>query len=297
MRPAAKTPAVLKTAHQLLLAQTPYRLSLIALLLMAAVGAVDVATGYELSFSIFYVIPVAIASWYAGRPMGYLLCVTSALTWLAADLVAGHVYTHPAVLIWNAGVRLGFFAIIATLLHRLRRALDVQQSLAQQDGLTGILNARAFKQRCVYIFELATRHGRPLALGYLDLDGFKAINDRFGHSVGDEVLKAVAGALTQRLRATDIGGRLGGDEFAVLLPETDFAGAQTFFAGLHEVLNAVAERNGWPVGFSVGVALFEKATANADEAIRYADGLMYKVKRAGRNTILYEQFHPGARTV
>ncbi|WP_291994222.1 GGDEF domain-containing protein [Candidatus Accumulibacter sp. ACC003] len=162
--------------------------------------------------------------------------------------------------------------------------------LAQEDGLTGLLNARTFRQRCDAIFMLAKRHGRPLALGYLDLDGFKGVNDSFGHAVGDEVLKAVASALSKRLRASDLGSRLGGDEFAVLLPETDLAGARTFFTELHESLVKLAGTNSWPVGFSIGVAVFHHARANPDDALRYADGLMYKVKNSGKNNIFFEEY-------
>ncbi|HSH70401.1 MAG TPA: GGDEF domain-containing protein, partial [Deferrisomatales bacterium] len=175
-------------------------------------------------------------------------------------------------------------------------SLDLQEVLAQRDGLTGIMNARAFKQSCDSSFDLASRHGRPLALGYLDLDGFKGVNDSLGHSVGDQVLKAVATALTERLRASDFCARLGGDEFAILLPETDLSGAQKLFTSLRENLSDVASRNRWPVGFSIGVAVFHSPTAHADEAIRCADGLMYKVKNSGKNNILFEEYSSAAHS-
>lgn len=269
---------------------SPWQLRAFSFLLVAIVGACDLAIGYELSFSIFYTIPVGVAAWYVGRRFGFLVCLVSAITWLAVDYASDHQFSHPAIPFWNAAVRLGYFVIIAYLLDRLRGALDVQEILAQEDGLTGLLNARTFRQRCDAIFMLAKRHGRPLAVGYLDLDGFKGVNDSHGHAVGDEVLKAVASALSKRLRASDLGSRLGGDEFAVLLPETDFAGARAFFAELHESLVKLARANSWPVGFSIGVALFHCAMANPDDALRYADKLMYKVKNSGKNNILFEEY-------
>ncbi len=281
---------MLRATKKFLSALSLLQLEVLSLSLVAAVGAVDLATGYELSFSIFYTIPVGIGSWYVGRRFGILVCVVSAISWFMADSVAGHQYSHPAILYWNGLVRLGFFAIIAFLLESLRRSIEFRDRLAQQDSLTGMMNARTFRQRCDSILALASRHGRPFAIGYLDLDGFKGINDSFGHSVGDQVLMEVATALTRRLRASDLGGRLGGDEFAVLLPETDIAGARAFFTGLRESLVNLAATKRWPIGFSIGVAVFHTPTASSDDAIQRADDLMYKVKKSGKNSILFGEY-------
>lgn len=205
-------------------------------------------------------------------------------------MVSAHHYSNPAIPFWNTGVRFGFFVIVAMLLRQMRRSLAIQSSLARTDGLTGLMNARTFKQRCDAIFKLALRNRHSLALGYIDLDGFKSINDTLGHTTGDKVLKAVADTLQKRLRSTDLGARLGGDEFAILLPETDLAGAQAFFTTLHESLLSHAAHNHWPVGFSVGVAIFHAVDASVDEAIRTADALMYRVKNSGKNQILLEEY-------
>jgi len=195
---------MLRAVDGFLSALSPFQLAVFLLLAVAIVGAMDFATGYELSFSIFYTIPIGIGAWYGGSRLRLLLCIISAMTWLAVDYTSGHQYSHPGIPFWNAGVRLAFFVIIADLLNRQRRSHDLHLSLAQQDGLTGILNARTLKQRCDSLFELASRHGRPLALGYLDLDGFKGVNDRLGHTVGDQVLKVV---FYLQAVAEDIAGR------------------------------------------------------------------------------------------
>ncbi len=286
---------MLREAHGVLSAQPPFNIGAISFLLVAIIGAIDFATGYELSFSIFYTIPVGIVSWYAGKRLGFLACIISTITWLAADFTAGHQYSNSAIPIWNAGVRLGFFVIILFLLDRLRRSLDLQELLAQQDPLTGIMNARTFMRTCGLIIDLAARYGGSMALGYLDLDDFKRVNDSLGHSAGDQVLKAVATSLVKRLRASDFCGRLGGDEFAILLPETDLAGAHTFFTGLRENLVNLAVLNRWPVGFSIGVAVFPSISASPDDAIHFADGLMYKVKNSGKNGILFEEYVGASR--
>jgi diguanylate cyclase (GGDEF)-like protein len=267
-----------------------WQLAAISLLLIASIAAIDHATGYELSFSIFYLIPVGISAWYGGKTLGLPICVLSAAAWLAVDYLALQQYSHAAIPFWNAGVRFGFFTIVAYLLNRLRTNHDYQSSLAQQDGLTGLLNARAFRQRCVSLTQLASRHGHPIVVAYLDLDDFKRVNDTLGHSRGDEVLKAVASTLVNRLRGSDVVGRLGGDEFAVILPETDIDNARGLIAELREKLVALAERHRWPIGFSIGVAVFEAPPANPDDAIHFADELMYRVKAEGKNSILFAEY-------
>lgn len=288
---------MLKEADRFLSSLSDIQLGLFSFFLVANIGIIDFASGYELSFSIFYTIPVAIVSWYSRKRLSYLFCIISALTWFAADYHAGHQYSHPSILLWNVIVHLGFFIIFAFLLNRLHDVLASQKVLAQLDGLTGMMNARAFRLRCNATFDLALRHNRSLALGYLDLDGFKGINDTLGHDAGDLVLKTVANAITRRLRTSDFGGRLGGDEFAIVLPETDLAGARAFFDGLRSNLIEQVALNNWPVGFSFGVAVFRFPAANPDEAIRYADALMYKVKNSGKNRILYEEFSGSAGKV
>ncbi len=285
-----KSSTILGHADKFFKTRSPAYLTTILILLVAIVGAVDHLTGYEISFSIFYLIPVCIGAWYSKYYLSAFICVISALTWLALDYSSGNQYSHAAIPFWNACVRFGFFIVVAVLLKRLNQTLEFHASLAQIDSLTGLLNARTFKQRCSVYFLLASRHERPLALGYLDLDGFKGINDKFGHNVGDEVLRAVGAALRIRLRASDIGARLGGDEFGILLPETDYSGAQAFFQQLHGSLLQLADLNHWPLGVSIGVAVIYSPPASPDEAIRMADALMYKVKNSGKNSILFEEF-------
>lgn len=280
---------MLRAVNAFLSVRSRFQIAVGSLLLVAAIGGVDFATGYELSVSIFYLLPVALCSWYAAQRAGLLLCLLSALTWLLVDDTSGHEYTHVAIPYWNAAVRLGFFFIVSYLLVRLHSLLDFLDSRAQHDGLTGLWNGRAFRERCEQLARLASRHGHPMALGYLDLVGFKTVNDRLGHGAGDDVLKAVANALGERLRASDLVARLGGDEFAILLPETDLAGARAVFGAMHERLVGVAARGRWPVGFSIGVAVFRTPPEDPDDALRVADELMYKVRQTAANSVLYEE--------
>jgi diguanylate cyclase (GGDEF)-like protein len=271
-------------------AQPKSHLAALLILLVFIVGAVDHLTGYEISFSIFYLIPIYIGSWYLTQHLNIFICVVCAVTWFIVDYTSGHQYSHELIPYWNACVRLGIFFVVAILLKKLKGTLEHQVSLAQIDDLTGLMNARTFKQRCSAHFQLASRHPRTLVLGYLDLDDFKSVNDNLGHNVGDEVLRAVGNTLATRLRSYDIGARLGGDEFSILLPDIDSAGAHAFFHRLHNSLLELASSNHWPLGVSVGVAIFHSPPTSLYQAMQIADALMYKVKCSGKNGILFEEF-------
>lgn len=263
----------------------------LAFILIVLVASLDYLTGEELSFSIFYLIPVAFSAWYLRLRFGLFISLLSAATWFSVDLyLSEHHYTHFSIPFWNTGVRFGFFIIVTFLLERLQKDLELQEALAQLDGLTGLRNGRAFKHECGHYFDLASRNQHSVCLAYIDLDGFKGINDKLGHSVGDQVLRVVAETMDKRMRTSDIAARMGGDEFAIFLPETNLAGATIFFNDLQENLLEKMKDNTWDVGFSVGVAVFNSPEKSMDDAIRCADALMYQVKKSGKNRILFEEY-------
>ncbi|MCW8985548.1 MAG: GGDEF domain-containing protein [Thermoanaerobaculales bacterium] len=261
----------------------------VSVLLVAAVAAVDDATGQELSFSIFYLIPVSLAAWYGGRYTGYAVSILSALAWLAVDMISGKAYSGSVVPFWNATVRLGFFVLVAHLLASLRIQLTYEETLARIDALTGVTTGRAFRQSAGDVIGLAARNGRPFILVYIDLDDFKKVNDSSGHAEGDRALKAVASCLARSVRRTDIVGRLGGDEFAVLLPETDEAGAREVIGKIRANIVSTTNDGGWPIGASIGAAVFLTPPQDPNEAIARADDLMYQAKKSGKNQTVFSE--------
>ena len=127
-------------------------------------GWIDLATGFEYSFSVFYLMPVSIAAWYDSVRSTIVTIVVSGLTWLYADFSAGHDYSNPFIPFWNACVRLGFFSIVAMLLIKVRRNLAVLTMMAMQDTLTTLNNVRAFNFEYQLLHKISLRKGSNLRL-------------------------------------------------------------------------------------------------------------------------------------
>ena len=265
------------------------QINLISLLIIAFISMIDFLTGNEIGVSIFFLIPVAISTWYCRYRVGIIFSVLSAIMWFLNDYT-GHTYINPIAPYWNASARLGFFLVTVALLNQLTIHLGVVKMLSRTDSLTGLLNVRGFTEQAEMLFGVAARHKRSVVLAYIDLDNFKKVNDELGHSEGDKVLQVVGGKFLTSLRATDVAGRMGGDEFAILLPETDEAGAMFMFDTLGAHLLDEMKKHNWPISFSIGVVSFDSPPSNLDEAIRIADALMYRVKYSGKNNIVFEHF-------
>jgi diguanylate cyclase (GGDEF)-like protein len=134
----------------------------------------------------------------------------------------------------------------------------------------------------------ARRYEHPLTVAYIDLDNFKTINDRFGHSMGDNLLRLVADTIKNNIRLIDTVVRMGGDEFAILLPETGPEAAKAITRKIQKINLELMQKNGWPVTFSIGVVTFISPPSTVDEILKRSDNLMYSAKNNGKNTIKYE---------
>ncbi len=219
---------------------------LLSLVLVAGVGVLDAITGNEVSFSIFYLAPVSFAGAVISRRAGVVLAILGAVTWGYIDVSNGPAYSAVWIPYWNTAVRLGFFLVVNELIERLRRAHAGERALARTDTLTGIANRRVFVERAEWVIALSRRSGRSFNVAYLDLDGFKRVNDEHGHSAGDTLLTEVAKLITGGVRATDVVARLGGDEFGILMPDTDESQAQvTLERVAAAITDKVEARWGW----------------------------------------------------
>jgi diguanylate cyclase (GGDEF)-like protein len=155
-----------------------------------------------------------------------------------------------------------------------------------KDEVTGLYNRRFFTLRLEEELSRYRRFNHPVSVALLDLDGFKAVNDEFGHSVGDDTLREVAQILMKHSRGINVVSRYGGDEFAVLLVETSKAGARLYADRIREVVAKHPFSHGKVVTASFGVAsLPDDETGTADDLFRASDDALYAAKRAGKNQV------------
>jgi diguanylate cyclase (GGDEF)-like protein len=244
--------------------------------------------GLESPLVYLVLFPVIYAA-LAFRPAAVVACGVSAVTQLVViratngtDLVPGDTLFMMAAVVGGMSA----LAVAASVYRARLQASEVLLAeqlamLADTDGLTGCLNRRAFHDRLAVEIDRAVRHNRPLSLVVADIDDFKAVNDTFGHPIGDEALAAVGAALRSELRSTDVAGRLGGDEFGVILADTPLDGAETQARRIGERLDVEAS----VVALSLGVAGLDPAEPTAQRLVRDADRALYHVKRTGRHGI------------
>jgi diguanylate cyclase (GGDEF)-like protein len=163
------------------------------------------------------------------------------------------------------------------------------EALSVTDDLTHLYNSRYLNMVLRKETKRASRSGRPLSLLFIDLDGFKAVNDTYGHLCGSRALVEAAGVIRGSARETDVVARFGGDEFALVLPDTGGEGAFSVGARIRERIAAhrFLAREGLDVRLtvSVGVATLPDVAASADELLQAADSAMYQVKDRGKNGI------------
>jgi diguanylate cyclase (GGDEF)-like protein len=163
-----------------------------------------------------------------------------------------------------------------------------QRNAARIDALTGLANRRAFFQDAEELVRLQVRRGRPVAVFVLDLDHFKSINDRFGHPMGDRVLRLFAQVTAANLRSSDLVGRLGGEEFAVLLADANRDNAFVVAERLRSAFEAAAKMGDDPplaATVSIGVAIIQDPHQDLATLLAQADQALYRAKARGRNRV------------
>ena len=196
----------------------------------------------------------------------------------------------------------GLARAIQVLLEPVAAALDSTlhlqraQALSVTDDLTHLYNSRYLTEALRRETKRASRSGRPISLLFIDLDGFKAVNDNHGHLRGSQALVEAAAVIRGSARETDVVARFGGDEFAVILPDTGTGGALAVGERIRERLAAhpflAAEQLNLHVTASVGVATLPDVASSADELVHAADFAMYEVKHQGKNGIQVAAIEP-----
>jgi diguanylate cyclase (GGDEF)-like protein len=176
--------------------------------------------------------------------------------------------------------------IMIALASGLRHSLDQARWSATTDALTGVLNKAAFQHRLSELISHAQRRDDSLILAYLDLDGFKSVNDGFGHAAGDRLLCTFAEQASDTIRARDLFARVGGDEFVALMTVQTCHLGDIAAEHFHHRLSVILRETGYAVTCSMGAMVVESRTVSSPEAlVEAADALMYEVKRTGKNAL------------
>lgn len=264
----------------------------VGFLLVLIIGIIDYLTGRYISVSIFYLIPVIFTTWFVNRWLGFFISLVSTVVWFIADTILKN---HPYALIpyWNAAVRFSFFIIIGYLLSALKIAYEREKKLARTDVLTGVVNRHYFLELLQAEINRNRRYGQPLTVAYIDVDNFKMVNDKFGHSTGDKLLQFIANTIKRQIRTTDVIARLGGDEFALLLLESSYESAWIVLQRVHKQLRETMQTHSWSVSFSIGAVTFIRVQDSADVStvVHQADELMYFAKQSGKNKLEHRLFN------
>jgi diguanylate cyclase (GGDEF)-like protein len=212
-----------------------------------------------------------------------------AVWWLRVAPAAGEPW-----LSWTSVVfMLAFMAVLAAgfgfVLATFERMASQMRELASVDGLTGACNHNTTVSLLAHAMERARREGQPVAFVMLDLDHFKHVNDRHGHAVGDQVLKAVAACTRARLRGSDVLGRLGGEEFGLVLPATGATGARHLAEQVRLAVEALplTGDGGRPLQVTLSAGVAEAVPSDTPDTLMHvADKALYQAKQQGRNRVV-----------
>lgn len=252
---------------------------------IALTGYFDFVSGVELRVFPAYYLPISFVAWYHSRLAAMSIAALSTLAWLISNILAGLHFASAAIWIGNTVMQGLSFSLVAFMIATLRIALIRERALSRGDPLTSLLNSRAFYEDAEQIIIRCRRNERPVTVAYIDLDNFKAVNDRLGHKAGDDLLQQVADVLRVSIGAGDLSARLGGDEFAVLLPDVDARDATVTLNDICERLANAFAAGPVKVSSSIGGVTFTTAPDDVQAMIRNADTEMYVAKNAGKNRV------------
>lgn len=265
---------------------TSWGISFAALLTLALL---DYESPRYITFGTFYLVLIAYTSWVLDRRTGWLMAIVAMGASIAingfgnfASIATGP--SHEAAIIWNILMRLLSSAFVIELVRSFRNSFNYERRLGTTDPLTGILNRRAFLDSVSARLPRVGARGRTAIVAYLDLDGFKPVNDRYGHAAGDDVLIHFADALAGAVRRYDCAGRSGGDEFLLFLDVPSEKAGERVVLRLHRELEAQLERLPYgKVSCSMGAVIVPAShpLPAIDTLISQADSLMYQAKAHG----------------
>jgi diguanylate cyclase (GGDEF)-like protein len=249
----------------------------------------DYVTPPELNLTFMYALIILLACWNLGLKWGIAFAaLASVMQVFVLDQIKGE-YISLMYFYLDLGNRFFTFLLVIALAVPLRRVYHREKTTARIDWLTRIPNRRAFTELLATEIARYERTVVPFSVAYIDLDDFKAINDRFGHEKGDQLLCKIVETVKRSLRKTDAVARLGSDEFAILFPASSIDAALPIVQRVRAQLDALNQEGG-SVTFSIGLGTFGRPGLSPDEVIALCDSLMYRAKREGKKALVHDQF-------
>jgi diguanylate cyclase (GGDEF)-like protein len=251
--------------------------------------ALDGWTGYEVSFSFFYLVPVVIVAWTGSSVSGvWLISVFDAMLWQVSNLLVGERHDQAWIYVWNAASRGVFFVVTGLLIAKVKNLLNAEIATARRDPLTRLLNRRGLEEAFEWESSRQSREPSAIALILIDLDRFKQLNDSAGHAEGDRLLVEFARVGLSLIRPTDVFSRIGGDEFVILVARSDRGAALEIAQRLQSKAEESFLAHGWKVGLSQGIAFHAEGAMSLPDLVARADKLLYRAKNEGRARICLE---------
>jgi diguanylate cyclase (GGDEF)-like protein len=260
-------------------------------IMVPAIVLLDSATGRDVTMVLPYLVATCFAAWCLGEGVGATVAILlvfngAILKYTPLILPLDGPVASAGTVMWNTAGRSTALALIAMVVHALRVTLELERWRASTDMLTGALNKQAFHRRMAGTVAAARQRNAALVLAYLDLDGFKGVNDSHGHSAGDRVLTDFSQGVMRSIRQDDVFARIGGDEFLVLLTVPAVDDGDGVAEVLHGRLTEALHATGFAVTCSMGaIVLDSHQVGDGDSFIEMADHLMYEVKKTGKNAL------------
>jgi diguanylate cyclase (GGDEF)-like protein len=273
----------------------------VALVAVAAIGALDTLVGPRLVFSPLYAAPVGLVAWHVGLRQGVIVALGAAIARIVSEV---RWHNLDAIAAWSGvGWGVAYLALaqfvntararregIAVLEDRVGELIQIEHSFARTDQLTSLCNRRAFIDALQQAEARCRRSGGALAVARVDVDGFHRLNETYSHADGDQLLRAIATSLSLTTRMGDLASRLENDEFAILLygcgPDDAQRVGQRVITEIAELGRTYPEAH---VTASIGVACFTAPGPDPDEMMRHAGTALRRAKQAGGNTAFVER--------
>ena len=274
--------------------------TLVAIIAVAGIGLLDAVVSSRLPFSILYFAPVAAASWYGGRNHAYIVAIAAVAARLWSDIHWNGVDTLSlgSAVMWGCALVMTSRLIasahahrreVAALDDRVNELIQSEHNFARTDPLTSLYNRRAFIDALQKAEARGRRTGERLAVARLDVDGFKALNESYARTDGDQLLRAIATSLSLTTRMGDLAARLENDEFALLLYNCAPADALKIGQRLvYEIAELGRAYPGARVTASVGMACFAASGPDPDEMMRLAGSALHRARNSGGHSVIVE---------